>query len=156
MEFVRSEKGARKLFRNGYMHVYQKGLVGERMSWECELRRKGQCKVRVKLDRNNALLQEVNDHTHPPTQTKVEVVKVKASIKTRTETSLGTPQQIITGELKGISKAAAVSLPLMNSIRRNIHQQRHRNELPNPRNRAEIPVPQIFYQVYAIHALVNG
>ena len=77
MEFVRSEKGARKLIRNGYMYVYQKDLAGEVTSWECELRRRGQCKARVKLDRNNAFLQEVNDHTHPPTQTKLEVVKVK-------------------------------------------------------------------------------
>ena len=210
MEFVRNEKGPRKLIRNGYLYMYQKDLAGEVTSWECELRRRGQCKARVKLDRNNAFLQEVNDHTHPPTQTKVEVVKVKASIKRRAETSLDTPQQIITGELEGISEAAAVSLPLMNSIRRNIRQQRHRNELPNPPNRAEIPVlpqmyqltstggqflrydsgigddgrilifpsnqglellsnsehwfcdgtfkvcPEIFYQVYTIHALVNG
>ena len=29
MEFVRSEKGARKLIRNGYMYVYQRDLAGE-------------------------------------------------------------------------------------------------------------------------------
>ena len=55
------------------------------------------------------------------------------------------PQQIITGELEGIPEAAAVSLPLMNSIRINICQLRHRNELPNPPNRAEIPfLPQMY------------
>ena len=48
--------------------------------------RRGQRKARVKLDRNNAFLQEVNDHTHPLTQTSVEVVKVMASIKRRAET----------------------------------------------------------------------
>ena len=104
MELARSEKGARKLIRNGYMYVYQKDLAGEVTSWECKLRRRGQCKARVKLDRNNAFLQEVNDHTHPATQTKVEVVKVKASIKRRAEISLDTPQQIITGEFEGFQK----------------------------------------------------
>ena len=99
MDFVRSEKGARKLIRDGYMYVYQKDLAGEVTLWECKLRRRGQCKARINLGRNNAFLHEVNDHTHPPTQTKVEVVKVKASIKRRAETSLDTPQQIITGEL---------------------------------------------------------
>ena len=59
-------------------------------------------------------------------QTKVEVIKVKASIKRRPETSLNTPQQIITGELDWISEATALSLPLMNSIGRNSRQQRHR------------------------------
>ena len=103
-----------------------------------------------------------------------------------------------------------MSLPLTNSIRRDIRQQRHQNKLPNPPNRAEIPVlpqmyqltstgdqfpqydsgigddgrilifmsdqglellsnlqhwfcdgtfkvcPEIFYQVYTIHTLVNG
>ena len=58
----------------------------------------------------------------PPTQTKVEVVKVKASIKRRAETSLDTPQQIMNGELEGILEDVAASLPLMNSRRRNIHQ----------------------------------
>ena len=57
------------------------------------------------------------------------------------------PQQIITGKLEGISEAAAVSLLLMNSIRRNSRQQRHRNELPNPPNRAEIPVLPQMYQL---------
>ena len=64
------------------MYVYQKDLAGEVTSWKC--------KARVKLDRNNAFLQEVNEHTHPPTQTKVEVVKVKVSIKRRAEISLDT------------------------------------------------------------------
>ena len=64
------------------MYVYQKDLAGEVTSWKCE--------ARVKLDRNYAFLQEVNEHTHPPTQTKVEVVKVKVSIKRGAETSLDT------------------------------------------------------------------
>ena len=147
MEFVRREKGARKLIRNGYMYVYQKDLAGEVTSCECELRRRGKRKARVKLDRNNVFFQEVNDYTQPPTQTKVEVLKVKASIKRRVETSVDTPQQIVTGKLEGISEAAAVNLPLMNSIRRNIRQQPHRNELPNPPNRAAIPALPQMYQL---------
>ena len=120
MEFVRSEKAVQKFIRNGYMYVYQKDLTGEAATWECKLRKRGKCKARVTLDRNNAFLQEVNDHTHPLKQTKVEVEKVRASTKRRTEISLDTPQQIITGELEAILEAAAISLPLMNSIRRNI------------------------------------
>lgn len=49
MEFVRSEKGARKLTLNGCMYVYQKDLAGEVTSLEFRLRRRGHCKARVKL-----------------------------------------------------------------------------------------------------------
>ena len=139
MEFVRSEKAVQKFIRNGYMYVYQKDLTDEAAAWECKLRKRGKCKARVTLDRNNAFLQEVNDHTHLLKQTKVEVEKVRASTKRRTEISLDTPQQIITGELEGILEAAAISLPLMNSIRRNIPQQRHRSKFTNP-DKAEIHV----------------
>ena len=65
MEFVRSEKGAGKLTRRGSIYVYQKDLAGGVTSWECELRGRGQCKARVKLDSNDEFLQEVNDHIHP-------------------------------------------------------------------------------------------
>ena len=53
------------------MYVYQKHLAGEVTLRERELGRRGPCKARVKLDRNNAFLQEVNDNTptHPPTHT---------------------------------------------------------------------------------------
>ena len=54
--------------------------------------------------------------------------------------------------MEEISEAAAVSLPLMNSVRGNIRQQRHRNELPNPPNRAEIFVLPQLYQITSIGA----
>ena len=77
---------------------------------KCELRRSHQFQARVKVYRNE-FSQEISDHKHPLTQTKVEVVKVKAKIKRRIETSLDTdtPQQIITGNLGWISEANAVS-----------------------------------------------
>ena len=76
---------------------------------KCELRRSHQFQARVKVYRNE-FSQEISDHKHPLTQTKVEVVKVKAKIR-RIETSLDTdtPKQIITGNLEWISEANAVS-----------------------------------------------
>ena len=53
----------------------------------------------------------------------------------------------MTSELEGILEAAAVSLPLTSSIRRNIRLQRYRNELLNPPNRAKIPVLPHLYQL---------
>ena len=49
--------------------MYQNDLAdGDASSWECELRRRDQFQARVKMDRNDEFLQEVNDHKHPPTQ----------------------------------------------------------------------------------------
>ena len=89
--------------------MYQKDLADGVTSLKCELR-SHQFQARVKVHRNE-FSQEISDHKHPLTQTKVEVVKVKAKIKRRIETSLDadTPKQIITGNLGWISEANAVS-----------------------------------------------
>ena len=50
MEFSFTERGARKLIRNGYQYVKQKDLANELTSWECTERRKGNCKAKVKLN----------------------------------------------------------------------------------------------------------
>ena len=89
--------------------MYQKYLADGVTSLKWELRRSDQFQARVKVYRND-FSQEISDHKHPLTQTKVEVVKVKAKIKRRIETSLDTdtPQQINTGNLEWISEANAV------------------------------------------------
>lgn len=150
MEFTTTEKGSRKLIRNGYMYVFQKNLANDLTSWECILRRRGQCKEKVKLTLTDNFVEEVNVHTHPPSQPQVEVAQVKASIKRKTETTNDTCQQILGSELQNISQSAAVNLPQLNSIRRNIRAQRQdRNVLPTPLRRQDIPVLPQQYQVTA-------
>ena len=48
------------------------------MSWKSNLRRKGECKARVKLTYDDQFIEQVNEHIHPPLKTKCEVAKVKA------------------------------------------------------------------------------
>ena len=213
MEFTTTEKGNRKLIRNGYMYLFQKNLANEITSWDCVLRRNNnnQCKARVKLTATDEFVEEVNVHTHPPSQTQVEIAKVKSSIKRKSTTTQDTSQQILAVELQNISQSAAVNLPQMNTIRRNIRAQRQdRNILPTPLRREDVPIlpqqyqltaagdqfllfdsgiggaerilifatqqglqlladydhwfmdgtfklcPQIFFQIYSIHALVNN
>ena len=57
------------------MYVYQKHLAGEVTSRERELGRRGPSKARVKLDGNNAFLQEVNDNTHTHARTHARRLK---------------------------------------------------------------------------------
>ena len=56
-------------------------LTNDVRCFKCELRRKGnQCKAMIKLDIHDKIIGEVNFHTHAPSQTQVEMAKVKASI----------------------------------------------------------------------------
>ena len=45
--------------------------------YEWFLRRKGQCKGKTKFLADNAFLNQLNDHTQPPSQTKAKTAKIK-------------------------------------------------------------------------------
>lgn len=147
MEFTTTEKNQQKLIRNGYIYVFKKMLANDVKCYECVLRRKnGQCKVLVKLDMNDEFVEQVNEHTHAPSQTEVEVTKIKANIKRKAETTTDTPQQILGAELRNISEDAAANLPSTSTLRRNIHKVREDNMPPNPLSREEIPEIPLDFQ----------
>ena len=105
MEFMETEKGQRKLIRNGYIYVFKKMMANEVSFWECILRRKGnQCKATIKLSPTDEFIDQVNEHTHASSQTEVEVTKVKSRIKRKATTTLETPQQVLGTELRNISE----------------------------------------------------
>ena len=146
MEFTTTEKGNRKLIHEGYMYVFQKNLANDATSWECEKRRRGECKAKIKLDEAGNFLERINYHTHAPSETKCEIAKVRANIKRRaTETQ--DPAQVILGrELGGISKVAAINLPALHHIRRNMLQRQANPQLPIPANREDVPELPLQYQ----------
>ena len=57
------------------------------------------------------LVGEINEHTHPPSQDPIEVTKIKASIKRRSQATHDTPQQILGATFQNILEIAAVNLP---------------------------------------------
>ena len=124
MEFTKSQ-GARMLIRIGFRYVVQKEPSNNLQSWECVLRRKGQCKAKVKLQ-NNGELGGINEHTHPPSQDEIEVTKIKR----RSQATHDTPQQILEAALQNISKTAAVKLLQINNLKLTINSQRKDNGLP--------------------------
>ena len=131
------------LIRIGFRYVVQKEPSNNLQSWECVLRRKGQCKAKVKLQ-NNGELGGINEHTHPPSQDEIEVTKIKR----RSQATHDTPQQILEAALQNISETAAVNLPQINNLKRTIHSQRKDNDLPpTPLRREDIPVLPERYQV---------
>ena len=113
------------------------------------MRKKTQRRMQAKIKSDEAgnSLERINNHTHAPSETKCEIAKVRANIKRRaTETQ--DPAQVILGiELGGISEAAAINLPALHHIRRNIRLQRQVNQqLPIPANREDVPELPLQYQ----------
>ena len=47
MEFTTTERGARKLSKDGYIYLLKKNIANGITSWECELRRKGECRASI-------------------------------------------------------------------------------------------------------------
>ena len=92
MESTTTERGQRKLLRNGYMYVPKRNLSEGSSMWECFYRRKGyQCNAKVKLSPLDEFLDEIHEHTYAQSQTECQVTKVKAGIKRRAEE----PEEII-------------------------------------------------------------
>ena len=49
MEFTTTSRGKQMLIHHKHLYVFQKTLSGGVQSWECQLRRKKECKARVKI-----------------------------------------------------------------------------------------------------------
>ena len=147
MELSFTEKGTRKLIRNGYQYVKQKDLAIGLTSSECIERRMGNCKAKVKLNAIDDFVEQVQEHTHAPSTTRYELSKVSASIKRKTATHDAT-QQILGTEMANLTLTAAVDLPNLSNLRCNIRRQRQeQNILPNPPRKEDVPVLPHEYQM---------
>jgi len=143
MEIVSSIRRKNKIINEGHIYVFQKDLANNLRSFECELRRKGHCKARIKVDPGDEIVGMVNEHTHPPSAVKVEVTKLKNTIKDRAEVSQEVPQNVLADKLGTASAAAVANLPCVENMKRTIRSQRREDHPPNPIARAAIPeLPQ--------------
>ena len=87
MESLCSQKRKRKNIINGFIYVFQKDFENEVRLYECELRRKGQCKTKIKLDLGDNVIGQLYYNTQPPSHVKVKFTKVKGRIKDTDKTS---------------------------------------------------------------------
>jgi hypothetical protein len=148
-EFVTSQKKQRKIIHEGYVYVLQKELANDLRSFECVLRRKGECKAKIKVSLLDDVVGQVNEHTHQPSNSNCEVVRLKSLIKDRSEQTRDNPQQILAETLANASETAATSLPRIEHLRRTIRSQRKgdENRPANPINRATVPaLPELYQQ----------
>ena len=86
---------------------------------------------------NTEFVREINEHTHPPMQDQIEVTKIKASIKQRSQAIHDKPQLILGAALLNISETAAVNLLQINNLKHTIHSQGKDNDLPPTPLRSE-------------------
>ena len=77
----------------------QKDLANGLTSWECVERRKGNCKVKVKLNTIDDFVEQVKEHTHAPSATRCELTKVRMSMERKASTTHDTIQQILSTEM---------------------------------------------------------
>ena len=124
IEFSFTEKGARKLIRNGYQYVKQKDLANRLTSWECIERRKENCKTKMKLNAIDDFVEQVQEQTHAPPGTRCDLTKVRKNIKRKASATHDTTQQILGAALANLTPTAAANLPNLSNLRRNICRQR--------------------------------
>ena len=146
MEFTSSIRRKQKILHEGYIYVFQKNLANDLRSYECENRRNGQCKAKIKVDLGDEIVGRVNQHTHAPSAVKVEMNKVRSNIRESAETSHQTPQNIIANELATTSTAVAANLPRIEHLKRTVRGQRGDDHPPNPITKEEIPFLPVRYQ----------
>ena len=148
MEFTTTKRGARKLLKDGYIYLFKKTLANGITSWECEIRRKRECRASVKLDELGSFVEQVNEHPHPLSATKCETTKIKENIKRRARDSLDNPREIVSAEVQNVSEAVAFNLPSLDHLGRNIRSQRqNRHRHANPVVREALPELPPEYQV---------
>ena len=79
----------------------------------------------------------------------------RANIKRRATETQELTQVILGRELEGISEVAAINLPALNHIRRNVRLQRQANQQNCHKTGLMMVCTQIFFQIYTIYAKIN-
>lgn len=124
MEILQTVRGQTKIVLDGFIYVKLQTLVdGETTVYECEQRRKGLCKARVKV-KNSAIVEQQNEHTHAGDHARVEALKVRNALKRSALETQQPAAQIIAENISSISEATASKLPKLSTISRTIRRQR--------------------------------
>ena len=84
------------------------------------VKEEGPINAKIKLDLGDNVIAQLNERTHPPSQVKVELTKVKSRIKDTAETSEKPPQPIIANELANISATKMGNLPRRQNLGRTV------------------------------------
>ena len=95
----------------------------------------------MKLNAIDDFVGQVQEHTPTPSATRCELTKVRVTIKRKASNTHDTTQQILGTELANLTQTAALNLPNLSNLKRNIRRQRQeQNILPNPPRKEDVPM----------------
>ena len=80
MEFVKTQRGGLKLCYNGYLYVKNKDLPSGNTFYECERRRRNNCKAKITL-RGDQIIRETHEHTHAPDIIRQDLLSLREEMK---------------------------------------------------------------------------
>ena len=75
MEFTTTERGARKLSKDGYIYLLKKKHCKWNNLMGVRTQKKGECRASIKQDELDNFVEQVNDHSHPPLATSVKQLR---------------------------------------------------------------------------------
>ncbi|XP_068224123.1 uncharacterized protein [Palaemon carinicauda] len=120
MEFIKTNKGGKKLVHDGYIYVIDKQKE-EKIYWRCEKR--GLCSGR--LVSNGEGMSVSQEHCHPPDLMRKEVLKVKEELKEKASESEEITSSIVNKCTQNIPWEVAGALPKKESLSRTVKRVRN-------------------------------
>ena len=121
MEFVKTQRGGLKLCYNGYLYVKNKDLPSGNTFYECERRRRNNCKAKITL-RGDQIIRETHEHTHAPDIIRQDLLSLREEMKEQAIKTQQSSQQILCQTLQNVSEGVSSQLPSMSTIRRSIRK----------------------------------
>ena len=149
MREIYTQRNKEKFFSDGYLYIFDK--VSKKDSslkfWRCE--RKDECKARLHT-RDNVVIKELNQHSHSPCPSSMEVAVVRTNLKFQAQESQENPASILNSVTSEIPQAVQGTLPTSEAMKQTIRRMRNRTSCapPNPRNAEELVLP-IEYTQYS-------
>ncbi|XP_033096608.1 uncharacterized protein LOC117100884 [Anneissia japonica] len=131
MEFIKSNKGGRKLIHNGYLYIKRSSNKSS-IYWQCSHKVKFACKALLTSDLDCAVVKSVSAHTHDPDSSEVKAEKARQQINADALRSRATPGQLVFDEMARQELDVRVKMTTACSLKRNINYKRRQKQPPVP------------------------
>lgn len=139
--FSTTEKNKPLLLCKGFAYIIDK-TTNDKTYWKCEHTRKFKCKGRIHTNETHTVLLHENDnHNHLGNPISKEIRIFEEKIRYRAINTNKATQNVIEYCLTNLSDNAVARLPDFKHIKRNVQNQRGKNDLP------QIPHDKTFNQI---------
>ncbi|CAN7977149.1 unnamed protein product [Ixodes persulcatus] len=143
MEVIRSNKGKAKVLLDGYDYVQKQSKNGW-IRWQCRKQRTGGCKGAITTDHAITRFWSVMEHNHASDVDGVKVTKVRMNLKRKARETSEPPSKLLAQALCSSSAAVRANLGSLETVRRDLRQQRSRLRPAEPESTAKLEVDGIW------------